>query len=303
MPGYSDPKYAQSLKEFGAPRELSRCGGWLLQRQIHGTPHTDAMGCYPLFSCLNWSELKDDLDDLGESLVSVSMVTDPFGDFDEVYLRHCFKDVVVPFKHHFIIDLSRSASEIGSSRRRKYAKKALSKLDIEVHQGEELRLYLPDWIKLYGCLAKRHRIEGIRAFSEQAFATQFEIPGMVMLRAVHHYDTIGAQFYLLDGDVAHCHLGATNDIGYEMGCIHALDWYSVQHFSGQVRWINLGGGVGIGGSETDGLSQYKRGWSTNTRPTYFCGRILNPSLYAEISPLEIRSSESYFPCYRSGEFA
>ena len=34
--GYLHPNYAQSLAEFGKPRELTNCGGWILEREIPG---------------------------------------------------------------------------------------------------------------------------------------------------------------------------------------------------------------------------------------------------------------------------
>jgi len=34
LTGYAHPTYAQSLAEFGTPLELSRCGGWILVREI-----------------------------------------------------------------------------------------------------------------------------------------------------------------------------------------------------------------------------------------------------------------------------
>ncbi len=37
MTGYAAPLYAQSLAEFGQPLELSRCGGWLLERPVPGS--------------------------------------------------------------------------------------------------------------------------------------------------------------------------------------------------------------------------------------------------------------------------
>ncbi len=47
-PGYLSSAYAESLAEFGRPRELAKCGGWILERKIPGTDLHDAMGCYPL---------------------------------------------------------------------------------------------------------------------------------------------------------------------------------------------------------------------------------------------------------------
>jgi hypothetical protein len=48
--GYMHPQYARSLAEFGIPRKLPRCRGWILQRQIPDFPHYDGMGCYPFLS-------------------------------------------------------------------------------------------------------------------------------------------------------------------------------------------------------------------------------------------------------------
>src|SRR5882724_4409121 len=95
--GYLHPTYADSLVEFGTPRPLQRCHGWLLQRRIPGSHFQDAMGCYPIFACLDWSQLHADLEDLNNELVSVTLVTDPFGEYDLDYLRLCFPNLVVPF--------------------------------------------------------------------------------------------------------------------------------------------------------------------------------------------------------------
>ena len=62
--------YAASLEEFGTPRELPRCKGWILECQIPGFSDHDAMGCYPLFLCQDWPRLHSDLEDLGNDLVS-----------------------------------------------------------------------------------------------------------------------------------------------------------------------------------------------------------------------------------------
>ena len=84
--GYGHPSYAASFAEFGTPRRLTRSGGWLLERSIPHAEARDAMGCYPLFVCQDWRGLEADLDEI-DDLVSVSLVTDPFGDHDEALLR------------------------------------------------------------------------------------------------------------------------------------------------------------------------------------------------------------------------
>ncbi len=120
--GYMHPGYAESLAEFGTPRELPYSGGWLLERAIPGTDLRDAMGCYPLFACREWSGLHRDLDDLENELVSVSLVADPFGHYDKTLLDECF-DTVVAFKQHFVGDLNEPCEALVSKHHRKYALK------------------------------------------------------------------------------------------------------------------------------------------------------------------------------------
>ena len=96
--GYLHPRYAESLCEFGEPLHLPRSGGWLLMRRVDSN-RADAMSAYPLFACLDWKSLKSDIDQLAKSLVSVVVVTDPFGDYDEALLRESFCDLQPPLSH------------------------------------------------------------------------------------------------------------------------------------------------------------------------------------------------------------
>jgi len=299
--GYLHPQYAESLSEFGTLRELPRCGGWVLQRQIPRDHGCDAMGCYPLFVCRDWSQLHADLEEIGDELVSLALVADPFGDYDAAYLQRCFKDVVIPFKKHYIVDLQRPLNEIGGKRHRKHARRALR--TVQVKACEEPTQFVETWLRLYTLLVERHNIEGIRAFSKTAFAKQLSIPGTVALQAVHEGTIVGAQLYFTQGDVVHCHLGASSQVGYEVGATYALDWYSIEYFAHKARWLDLGGGAGIASNGMDGLSQYKRGWSTDTRTTYFCGRVFDRERYEEITKAKGIGVTHYFPAYREGEFA
>jgi hypothetical protein len=299
LKGYAHPDYADSLAEFGTPRELPLCGGWILERQIPGFPYRDAMGCYPLFLCQDWSQLYADLEKIGNELVSLSIVTDPFGKYDEALLHRCF-DLVIPFKQHFIVDLRRSRNEIARKRHREYARQALKKVQVSV--WKEPTQFAQEWIVLYDTLIKKYDIQGIRAFSRTAFAKQLDIPGALMVRAVHQDVAVGAQLYFLQGDVVYYHLGAYNTNGYDLRAAYALHWFSIEYFSGKARWLNLGGGGGITDNNTNGLSQFKRGWATDTRTVYFCGRIFNHQRCAEIMRAKNITSTNYFPAYREGEF-
>ncbi len=300
MVGYMHPEYAESLAEFGTPRELPRCGGWILERQIPEFPYRDAMGCYPLFCCQDWSQLNADLEDISDELVSLSLVTDPFGAYDLTYLKQCFRDLVILFKEYYIVDLVKSKNADVSNHHRYYARRALKKVYVE--ECQEPLQFLDEWIGLYEILIKKHNIQGIKAFSRKSFARLLRIPGIFMLRAVYENTTIGAQIYLLQEDAVHRHLSASSEVGYKIRSSYALDWYSIKYFSDKARWLILGGSAGLEQDYTDGLNAYKRGWSTITRPVYFCGRIFNHERYEEIVKVKNIVATDYFPVYRKGEF-
>jgi hypothetical protein len=298
--GYKHPSYARSLSEWGRPRELPQSKGWILERPIPGFSQVDAMGCYPLFCCQDWGKLKNDLDALENDLVTLVMVTDPFGDYDAKLLKRCFHDVVIPFKTHYIIDLTKPLNQIGGRRQRKHARQALK--DVQVQVCEDPGNFIEKWSMLYHHLITRHQIEGIRAFSRLSFSKQFKLPGTVILTAKYKGKIIGAQVYFQMGDVVQAHLGALHPIGYEVGATYAMDYFSFDYFADKAHWLNLGGGVGLLNNELDGLSQYKHRWATDTRLTYFCGRIYKRDIYKEIVRAKRVPKTNYFPAYRKGEF-
>src|ERR1051325_2006544 len=177
MSGYFHRRYAESLREFGTPLGLPRSGGWLLARDIPHSDSRDAMGCYPLFACIDWSRLSEDLEALSDELVAVSLVTDPFGAFDVNDLRECFPDVMKPFKKHFVIDLEHPLESFVHPHHLRNARKALKHFTVE--QCLQPLDFLDDWVALYQTLVERHDITGITAFSRDSFAAQLSVPGIV----------------------------------------------------------------------------------------------------------------------------
>lgn len=298
--GYLHRSHAESLAEFGTPRALPSCGGWLLERPIPGTDARDAMGCYPLFACRDWAGLALDLDALQDELVSVALVADPFGNCDPALLETCF-DVVLRFKEHWVADLSVPPEEIASKHHRKYALKALE--EVHVHVCAEPREFLEEWVALYGALTERHGISGIRAFSRRAFEKQLTIPGLVALRAEREGVAVAANLFFVQGDVAYDHLTAASPAGYECRASYALKWCALQYFRGKVRWIDWGGGAGTTADPSDGLTVFKSGWAQTTRPAYFCGRILDEAKYQDLARAKSLEHSRWFPAYRDGEFA
>jgi hypothetical protein len=259
------------------------------------------MGCYPLFGCTNWSRLHEDLEELESELVSLAVVTDPFGQYDRPYLERCFRDVVFPFKQHHIIDLSYPIESFVTQHHRRNAKRALELLVIE--KCERADDYLDDWVNLYDSLKAKHNINGITAFSRSSFEKQLKIPGMTAFRAVDKGDTIGMLLWYVQGDVGYYHLGAYSSKGYQLNASFALFWTAIRHFAslGLPR-LSIGAGAGTVGDSNDGLTRFKKGWSNEIKTAYFCGRIFDPQKYKEIQQVKGNPPTNFFPAYRLGEF-
>ena len=155
---------------FGAPLRLPKSGGWLLKRLVDAI-QTDAMGTYPLFACSNWKSLKTDFNQLGKSLVSVVVLTDPFGEYDGPLLCDCFGDLVTPFKPHFGYDLSRPLESTIRKRRARSARIGLKQV---AKRCEDPISYLDERVGLYSVLIPRHETCGIRGFSRNSFPRQLK---------------------------------------------------------------------------------------------------------------------------------
>jgi len=237
---------------------------------------------------------------LSKDLVSVSLVTDPFGEFDTDHLRKCFPDVMKPFKQHFIIDLERPLDSFVHPHHLRKARKALRQVEVE-HCPRPLEL-LDHWVNLYQTLIDRHRITGIAAFSRTSFAEQLCVPGITMFRAVENEATMGMVLCYEQADKAYYHLGAYSNRGYEVGASFALFDFAIRHFcSRRLKWLNLGAGAGTTNSNS-GLSRFKQGWSNGIRTTYLCGRIFSHVTYQQLVERTNTQSTDYFPAYRFGEF-
>ncbi|MCC7475017.1 MAG: GNAT family N-acetyltransferase [Pirellulales bacterium] len=303
--GYASARYAASLSEFGTARQLPGCHGWLLEttvdsKMVPGTVWHDAAGCYPLFCCADWDRLQDDIESLPPTLVSVRVVTDPFAATTPEQLRASFPDVCREFKQHFITDLSAPLERAVSKHHQRNVAHSLELVDVRIStDGNEL---LAVWCRLYDNLIERHGITGIARFSTRSFAEQLQVPGLVAFCAYErgplHAPPCGMTLWYLDGNRAYYHLAAYTDLGYEHKASFALFWQALNYFTQQgVRWAALGAGAGTVNAES-GLTRFKRGWATHTRPAYFCGRILNLEAYRQLST-QAPKDASFFPAYRA----
>jgi hypothetical protein len=299
--GYLHSSYVHSLIEFGEPLELPASKGWILKRSISGTSEFDGMGCYPIFTCEKWFGLEKDLASFDNQLVSLAVVTDPFGEYNQQDLIRCFKDIVIPYKEHFIVDLQRQPKEFVAVHHQRNAHKAMKVIDVEICT-EPLK-YLDQWLALYNTLIERHNITGITRFSVDAFAKQLNVPGIVAFRARSDDKTVGMLLWYVQGNVAYYHLGAYSPDGYKLNASFALFWTLLGYFAGRgLRWLSLGAGAGIHGDANDGLTRFKQGWSTDTRTAYFCGRVFDRKKYQKIVETRGIPPTPFFPAYRLGEF-
>jgi hypothetical protein len=259
------------------------------------------MGCYPLFSCERWSHLRSDLNRIGEELVAVSLVTDPFGEYDVRALRDCFPDVVAPFKKHFVVDLKLSFESFVHEHHQRNARASLRHVSVEV--CTEPLANLRAWVNLYATLRERHNIRGIAAFSEYSFRQQMSVPGIEAFRATSEGEIVGMVLWFVQDDRAYYHLGAYSERGYELKASFALFSRALQHFAERgLRWLNLGAGAGVDAGAQTGLTRFKQGWSNTSRTTYFCGRIFDRKSYLQIVQQKGIGATSYFPAYRHREF-
>jgi hypothetical protein len=300
--GYAHELYAQSLAEFGSPRSLPNCGGWVLERQIPGSPWHDAMGCYPLFACADFSRLAEDIHGLEHELVSIGIVADPFGDYSVADLNTCFERVKL-FKQHYIVELGGNPPLAISKHHRYYAR--LSLRNVSVERCTTPLNHLDEWVDLYSQLTKRHQLRGMKRFSRRSFETMMQVPGMAMLRAMCGGRTVGAHLWFVDRGIGYSHLTALSAEGYALSASYALYseaiCRSAELLSPQVSVLNLGAGAGIGENARDGLKQFERGWATGSKPVYFCSRVLNPDAYASLMNLTGAADSEYFPVYRAHE--
>jgi len=295
--GYRHPDYARSLSQWGEPLKLRNSKGWLLKKKIPNSKLHDLSGCYPIFSCSNWDGLIHDLNEIGKEFVTISLVLDPFGKYHIEKLQKYFTDTMFPFKKHYVVDLSLPVEAYISQHHLRNSKKALK--TVQVKECKPACAYLEDWLRLYQTLIQKHKISGIQAFSRQSFAIQLQVPGIVAFRACHGDTTLGMLLWYIQGDVAYYHLGAFSPEGYKLRASFALFMNSILFFQNKgLRWLNLGGVAGYSNNETSGLARFKRGWSTGTKSSYFCGRVLNPRLYQRLCS-GTDNSHKFFPLYRA----
>lgn len=282
--GYQSFEYADSLSEFGIPRYLPRCKGWILERRIDGSPYWDGMGPYPLFCCERPDYLAEDLRAL-KNLVSVTLVLDLTP--SEAALESAF-DRYKEFKTFYVVNRVKEYKPVRHHAR--YAKKA-TKDGVEIYRLGNEDHALGSWVAMYQNLISKHGITGIQAFSTKSFVKQFTVPGLNVFVAEYEGKTVGMLLFFDHGDRVYYHLGASSDQGYKLHASFALMDYAIRSFEGKT--IILGGASGNQDSD-DGLAQFKAGWANETRHSLLCETVNQAKVYEMLA----LGRTDYYPAYR-----
>jgi hypothetical protein len=295
--GYRGAAYARSLGHLGRPASLGASGGWCLLRPIEGTPWEDATGPYPFLSCADWPALADDIPRLADRAVSFVFVTDPLAEVPLDRLARACPDLCRPYKVHHVLDLAPGEPGIRSAHHRRNVRLGLLRNSVEIAPGPAA--WLADWIGLYDGLIARHGIDGPARFSVASFRCQFEIPGLIGVRATSGGETTGMTLWLVMGECAYYHLGAVSPRGRDSLAMFAMFSAVIDHLAAAgIRRLCLGAGAGVHGA-SDGLERFKRGWANGTASVMLCGRILDGIAYEDACRLRGRDPR-FFPSYRSG---
>ncbi len=298
--GYATRAYAESLC-LGELVHLPTCDGYLAAQIVPpdsvATDATDLTGPYPFLVCQSWDGLKADLDALPSDYVSVSLVTDPFAQFDPQALSEFGWDKFTRFKQHYVVSLGDHLGSQLSRHHRRNVRRAAKNL--ELRSAEEPALLLDIWCQLYDQLIDRHSVKGVSAFSRASFERQLSLIDLRAIVAYTQDEVVGATLWIVDGDVVYYHLGAYSALGYKLRASYALFYEAIATFRGEYQYLALGGGAGSN-NDVDGLTRFKEGWATETREVYFCGRVLNPKLYEDLCRLNAQASHTaWFPAYRA----
>lgn len=295
--GYGHPAYAEVYSAYGEPFRLPATGGSVLLRAISGSERRDAMGCYPVFCCEDWSGLAADLGLLARDCISLVLVSDPFADIDPSRLGRLF-EWLHPFKTHYVADLDQPIETYVGAGRLRYARKVLRRLEFDVPK-DPLR-HVEDWLRLQDQSRHREHLTGINRLSEDETARLFSVPGAVLLRVAHQGETVGLHLAFHQGDVVFQHISAYDPEGFRLGASTAIYLCSLELFAGRARWMDWGGVPG-GRDVESGLSLFKQEFSNVTRTAYLCGTIFDREAYAALSARRPGPPTSYFPAYRRNE--
>ena len=299
MDSYGSLSYARTQLHIGDPLWLERSAGVVLKRRIGDGAHHDLVGPYPWAGFDDWSTLGADLDAFVDAgLASATFVIAPTSNYSTGDLETSFPDYLVDFKPHHLVDLTTDFSAAYSRSHRRKIRGIGS--DVECAHLSDPVAEADAWVGLYRQLVERHRIVGPANFPESALRRHLESDGMETFIARVGGRPVGMVLFIRSGATAAYHLGAYGPAGYRHNVAWGLFPLAFEYLrNAGIDLVNLGGAAGVTTDGMDGLSQFKRGWSSRSKMARIGGRILDRALFDELTG-EL-SPGGFWPPYRSAE--
>lgn len=297
--GYLAPGFGLSYREVGPIVRLPRSGVPLIRRAIDGD-RFDLVGAYPYTMCADWRVLAEEVDALAAGgAVSVVLVSDPFATEATIEALAAWS-LCRPFKSHYVVDLRGDWRAARSETARRYARRALEVQDVAVVEGSAT--YADVFWAMYRNTIERHRLTGIQRLSRDIVARQLAVDGAVLSVARDAEGVAGALLSYDHGLTANGHLLALSERAYEARTTYALYEATLSAFEARgCRYYNLGGAAGARDDPEDGLAQFKRRWTGETRMAMLCGTILDADAAAALRAESGVVETGYFPHYRAPE--
>lgn len=292
--GYQSSAYLKALSCLGRPFPLEGSSAALIARQVPDTEREDLMGPYPFLTADDWPNVLDTLEKVAGDYVALSFVTDPFCPvgLDDLSARF---DVARVMNDQYIVDLTAPLTPSRHHRKKLRMVREGLTLDLRLPTPEDAEAF----VRLYANLVDRKTIDDFRAFDQESLFAQVLAPGALIVEARLGGLLAGMDLYYVDGEHAHAHLSAYADVGYALSVSYPMMAFAINALGDYANALNLGGAPASGG---DGIRHFKKGWSNATRPSFLCGRVLDPKGYAQIAGCPF-DPQSYFPAYRAREFS
>lgn len=286
---YASSIYAHAFAPEYEPLLLNESQTFVLKRPIPGTSYFDAMGCYPLFTSATGANMEKDFAWLREQgIISLVLVTDPFFHRPLAQLEQTF-DTVSAYKRHLLHDFTQDRTY--SKHHRDRVRVAEKKLDVK---RIALTDHMEEWVNLYQALIEKHGIKGIQAFSQHYFEELAKLEP-IMFGAFSNGALVCGHLCIEHEGYAYSHLTASSPEGYRLRATFAVYDHTLRYFRDHgAKAFDLGAGAGLT-DVSDGLTQFKHGFSNAETLCYLCGKILDKPQYEALSA---GKETVFFPAYR-----
>ena len=283
MHPYCTKEFAESLPHIGMAEAVPSWGTHVLRRPISNTPYFDSCGVYPItqFQTTSLDDGIQHLKNLGLISCTLVLTEDQLKTIPANRWHH-----LKPFKPHYI---ARSGIKAYTRYHRRYVSKAARQVDVGLL---DLNSHLDEWIELYTYTADRHNFSPLHRFPNGHHETLASLNGITAVGAWVDQKLVSAHIWAHDQSTAHSHLVASNEQGYDTNAAYAVNDFSLNHFR-HLNIVNFGGSAGLDG-QLDGLARFKSGFCNDVMQSYIAGIILDPEIYATLSP----KATPFFPAYR-----